>query len=244
MGEKQFHEKVWRALYALLHRGFEWAFRFEHENYTLERPALIISNHVTNYDPILLALSFPKDQMYFVASEHLFRRGLTTKLIRWLFAPIARRKGSNGMDTAMATMRKLRDGSSVCIFGEGETTWNGISQSIVPSTGNLAKLCRADLITYRLEGGYLTAPRWGQTIRRGRMRGHIVNRYTPEQLKTMKPDEVTAMINRDLYEDAWARQKEETVRYKGKKLAEKIEIALFMCRSARVWERCTARETV
>ena len=36
----------------------------------------------------------------------------------------------------------------------------------------------------------------------------------------MKPDEVTAIINRDLDEDAWARQKEEKIAFKGKNLAE------------------------
>jgi len=220
---------VWRILYAIAQGWFRLIFKFKREKYNLETPALIISNHVTNYDPILLALSFPKNNIHFVASEHLFRLGWVSKLIIWLVAPIARKKGSNGMDTAMATARTLRAGRSVCIFGEGETTWNGKTNSIVPSTGSLARMCGANLITYRLEGGYLTAPRWGKGIRRGQMRGHIVNTYTPEQLKAMRPDEITNMINRDIYEDSWAEQKKNPIRYRGRNRARRIEAALFAC---------------
>lgn len=233
MNSRERQTKLWRALCALLHVGFEKRFNFAHDRHRLEKPALIVANHVTNYDPILLGISFPYKQIYFVASEHLFRKGLLTRLLRYVFSPIARRKGSNGMDTAMACMRTLRDGYSVCIFGEGETTWDGLSQNIIASTGSLARVCNAPLITYRLEGGYLTAPRWGKGIRRGRMQGRIVNEYTPEQLRAMSPEEITAAINRDIYEDAWQRQEAEPVRYRGRNRARQIEVALFMCPKCR-----------
>ena len=190
---------------------------------------MVISNHVTNFDPILVGLCFPENPLCIVASEHLFRKGWMTRFIRWMFDPIAKRKGSAGMETAMACMRKIRAGRSICIFAEGETTWNGLTQPILPSTGSLARMSGATLVTLRLEGGYLTAPRWAAKIRRGRMRGRVVNTYSPEALKAMKPDEINEIINRDLYEDTWARQAEEKVAFKGKNLAENIEVALFVC---------------
>lgn len=33
---------------------------------------IVLSNHVTDYDPLLVGVSFP-GQMYFVASEHITR---------------------------------------------------------------------------------------------------------------------------------------------------------------------------
>ncbi|MBQ5378647.1 MAG: hypothetical protein IIU10_00400, partial [Paludibacteraceae bacterium] len=52
---------------------------------------------------------------------------------------------------------------------------------------------------------------------------------SPEKLHTMKAEEITAAINRDLYEDAWERQREQPVSFRGKYSAEKLETALFLC---------------
>lgn len=223
------HQRVWRLLQGALSKYIEGKFNFDHERYEPEGPFLVISNHVTNWDPLLLAICFPKKPVYFVASEHLFRMGWKSKAINYLVAPIPRRKGTNGAATAMDCLRKIRAGHSVCIFGEGETTWNGRSKEVFPATGTLAKLSGATLITYRLEGGYLTAPRWGNGVRRGKMRGRIVNTYSPEVLKKMTPLEIEAAMNADIYENAWERQKREPVKYRGKRLAEGIEVSAFIC---------------
>lgn len=213
----------------LTHHIFEGMFRFSHDDLAPQTPCVIIANHVTNWDPLLVATSFRKHHMYFVASEHLFRKGTLSKIIHFLVAPIARRKGSSGVDTAMACIRHVRQGHSVCVFGEGEVTWDGQTKPVFPGTGMLAKVSGATLITYRLEGGCLSRPRWATSIRKGKMYGRVVGTYSPEQLKDMSTEEVTAIINRDLYEDAFARQKAEPIAYKGKNLAKRIESGLFLC---------------
>jgi len=45
----------------------------------------------------------------------------------------------------------------------------------------------------------------------------------------MTPDEINEAINRDIYEDAWERQKKSPVRYRCTRRAEAIETALFLC---------------
>ena len=229
MDESIRHKKLWKVLNAVICPVFSHMMRFTGKKYRLPTPTLVIANHVTNFDPFLVAASFPKDQIYFVASEHLFRKGFLSKIIHYLVGPIARRKGSTGGDAAMAMLRKLRAGHSVCIFGEGETTWNGITQSVFPGTGDIAKIAKAHLVTYRIEGGYFTAPRWGRGVRRGKMKGAIVNIYTPEQLQQMSSQEIASAIEKDLYENAWDRQKKLSVRYQGKNRARYMETALFLC---------------
>lgn len=78
----------------------------------VDGPCIIIPNHVTAMDPLLVAMSFPKKQMYFVASEHLFRKGLISSLLNWLVEPIPRKKASSGVDTVMAVLSRLRAGHS------------------------------------------------------------------------------------------------------------------------------------
>jgi len=227
------HQKVWKLLCKPVGKYLEWKFRFVHDTVKPDGPCLIVSNHVTNWDPLLLAICFPEHQTYFVASEHLFRMGWKSKVIQYLVAPIPRSKGTNSMGTAMDCMRKIRAGHSVCVFGEGETTWDGRSQKVFPGTGMLAQMGGGSLITFRLEGGYLSMPRWGRGLRKGRMRGRVVNTYTPQQLSAMTAEEIEAAMNADIYEDAWVRQKEEPIRYTGKHLAEHIGVAAFLCPQCR-----------
>lgn len=229
MAKKDRTYKLNHILRALLQKPFEWFFRFTHDNYTLDEPTLVVCNHVTNFDVILASLCCPGYHMHFVASEHMFRKGILSAFLRYVFDPISRRKGVSGADTAMACLRKLKAGKSVFIFAEGETSWDGRTQDIFPGIGRMARISGARLITYRLEGGYLTAPRWGKGIRRGRMQGRIMGTYTPEQLKTMKPEEIDDLIRRDIYEDAWQRQEKESVIFKGNRRAEKMEAVLFIC---------------
>ena len=223
------HRKIWKIIYGPLSFWLRRKFNFTPEIAHIDGPCIVIPNHVTNFDPILVSLSFPENQMYYVASEHIFRLGLITKLLDWLVSPIPRRKGAGGADAVMTILRRIRDGASIGLFAEGDSSWDGRSVEIFPSTGKLVRTSGATLVTYRLEGGHLSMPRWGKGVRRGRMRGHVVGVYTPEQLKAMKPKEICETINRDIYEDAYAREAQEGVRYVGKNAAENLETMLYIC---------------
>ena len=191
---------------------------------------IVLSNHNTDFDPLFVALSFPK-QMYFVASEHIARWKNAFKFIRFGFDPIMRYKGSVAASTVMEVLRRVRDGNRVCIFAEGARSWDGITNPILPSTGKMVKNARCALVTYKIIGGYFASPNWseGNGNRRGHIRGDVVNVYTAEQLASMSVDEINEVIARDLYEDAYARQLQEPKRYKGKNLAMRMENLLFIC---------------
>lgn len=228
------HNRIWNRLLVLLIKPFLCLiFRFKPENQRLNGPALVICNHVTNFDPLLVSVCFPKDHMHFVASEHLFRKGLLTRFLKYVFDPIPRRKGTSGADTAMACLRKLKQGRSVCLFAEGECTWDGITAPIVASTGRLARMSGATLVTCRLEGGYLTAPRWGKGIRPGRMTMHVVGTYSPAELKNMDGDEIETMIQRDIHHDTWQAQQTNPARFRSRRRAENLQTVLYLCPDCR-----------
>lgn len=193
-------------------------------------PMLVVSNHNTDLDPVFLAMSF-KEHMYFVASEHVFRWGAISKFIVGMFHPIARRKGMTDAASAMQIMRTLRQGHHVCLFAEGNRSFNGVTGPVFPATGKLARSAKAALVTFRIHGGYLTTPRWAHKRRHGRMTGEPVHVYTNDELRRMTDDEIQQAITRDLYEDAFERQKSERIPFTGKRLAEGLENALYICPS-------------
>lgn len=191
-------------------------------------PMLVVSNHNTDFDPIFVGMSF-KDHMYFVASEHIFRWGLISRLLDHVFSPIARLKGTTDAQAAMQIMRRLRAGQNVCLFAEGNRSFNGVTGPIFPATGKLARAAKASLVTFRMQGGYLLTPRWATERRHGTVTGRLVHVYSNEELKKMTDAQIEAAIENDLREDAFERQKAEMCPYPGKRLAEGLENALYIC---------------
>lgn len=194
----------------------------------VEGPFLGIANHTTDLDPAFVARAF-KSSMYFVTSEHAFRKGFLSKLLVFIFNPIARKKGSTDAAAALDIVRKLRNGSNVFLFAEGNRSFNGVTGPVFPATGKLLKAARCSLVTYRIRGGYLTTPRWADTTRKASVMGELVHVYTPEQLAAMTPDEINAAIAADIYEDAFDRQEKQRIAFCGKRLAEHLERALYCC---------------
>ena len=194
----------------------------------IEGPCLILSNHVTDFDPILVGLSFP-EHMYYVAGENVMRMGFLSKLVTRYASVIQRVKGTTDAEAALQILRTLRKGRNVCMFAEGNRTFTGETLPIAPATAKLVKMARSTLITYRLTGGYLSTPRWSTHRRKGRMTGAPVGVYPPEELKKMSEAEISDLLKRDLYENAYETQSKAPVAFRGKALAETLETALYLC---------------
>ncbi len=194
----------------------------------VEGPCIIVSNHNTDLDPGFIARSF-KEPMYFLTSEHVMSWGFVSRLMEFLGDPVSRLKSTKDAQAAREVLRRLKEGHRICIFAEGNRSFNGVTGPIAEATGKLVKAGGATLMTYHFEGGYLTSPRWSRTMRKGRMKGYLKGVYPFSDLKDKTVDEINRMIKEDLHEDAYERQRTEHVRFKGKNLAEWLEIALYMC---------------
>ena len=194
----------------------------------LPNPYIVVANHTTYWDQFLVGLSFAK-HMYFLASEHSFRMGLQSLFMKAMAAPIGRVKGSTDASATLGMIRRLKSGKNMCFFPEGERSFDGRTADLHPSTAKLLRTAGVPVVTFRLKGGYLADPRWAKKRRRGNMRGQVVRVYQPEELKKMSVAEIHDSVLADIYEDAWETQRSEMFTYKGKRLAEGLEEALFIC---------------
>ena len=191
----------------------------------LEGPYLVLPNHANAYDQFFVGCSFKKRHMYFVVSEHAFRQKLVSLLMNLFFGPISRTKGSADASAVRSILRVLRRGVSVCLFPEGNRSWDGRTARLHPATGKLVKLAKVPVMTYRITGGYQADPRWAHTLRKGPIRAGVVKVYSPEELGKLTPEEITEKIEADLA----IRPEDNTLPYRGKRLAEGLEEALFLC---------------
>lgn len=229
MEARKRHRIIWKAARPAVYVASWLLFNYSAPIYTGEGPVLVMSNHNADMDPLLTAYSFP-EPLYFVASEHILRQGKISDFLRWATEIIPRQKGGNASATVRNILRHTKEGCNVCIYPEGNRSWDGETRAITPATGKLARMSGATLITYRTSGVYLSNPRWsGSSLRRGAARGEIVGIYEPELLRQLSAAEVQEIIERDLYENAYDRQRANRIKFKGKNLAEHLETLLFMC---------------
>lgn len=100
---------------------------FGAHNVPASGPALLVSNHVTYTDPILLAATQQR-RLRFVMSREMYDR---IWFLRWFFnlmkvIPISPKDPPRDIIRALGEARKaLDDGYLVCIFAEGHVTRNG-----------------------------------------------------------------------------------------------------------------------
>lgn len=229
MNELRRHQLFYKIVLPFVHVFNKWKFNYEFDSLKeVDGPYLLLPNHNLELDPVVIGDAVGK-QIYFVASEHLLRKGIGTKLLMYFLKPIIHMKGRQGAKTVKQMLRTLQEGHRVCIFPEGNRSFNGVTMDMQASIAKVAKKAKVKLITYRVEGGYLTQPRWATNIRRGKLRGRLINIYTPEQLAQMTDEQISDAIISDLHEDAYETQKKEHIAFKGDHLALGLESTIFIC---------------
>jgi 1-acyl-sn-glycerol-3-phosphate acyltransferase len=233
MKGKKRHDFMFKFTTTLIRRFFTRKFNFTYDKIKIKKtPYIVVSNHLTNWDPILISLCFDKN-MYYIASDQIFRMGLKSKLLLFLFSPIARAKTTQETQTIITIFRRLKDNCNICIFAEGMTSFDGETCKIQPSIGKLVKRAGVTLVTYRFTGSYFIFPRWARFIRKGKMEGRLVQTYSPEKIASMTEDEIYETIKNDIYVSAYAEQEKNKIAYRGKKPAEYLETALYCCPKCR-----------
>ena len=232
MEHHAWHAFIWKIFGPAVRLITRILFGYTCERVEVDGPFLLLCNHNTDLDPLMLRTSFPQ-QMYFIASEHVVRTGLGGRLIRWLQDPIPRQKGSSASSAVLAALRRLKAGCNVAVFPEGHRSWDGVTDSFPAATGKLvhsAAAAGASLVTYRLEGAYFASPPWGgKRIRRGKCTGRLVHIYSTEELRGMRPAAINELVAADLYCDNYAIQREKQIPFRTRHGAEHMETLFFLC---------------
>jgi 1-acyl-sn-glycerol-3-phosphate acyltransferase len=131
------------------------------ESVPREGPLLVVSNHDSQWDPVLLGLAVrPRRRLRFLARASLWRiPGLGPLLDRMGQIPI--RRGVGDAAALEHAVEALRSGGAVCVFPEGGLSW-GERLRARSGVGRLAQACPgAKIVPCGVEGttGYARFPR-------------------------------------------------------------------------------------
>lgn len=190
-----------------------------------EEGAIVIANHVTTLDPVLIGMLFDK-QLYYMTSKHVFQNRLIGKLLKFLVNPIPKEKiNKSDIAAIKACMQIARENGSICIFPEGNRTFSGKLGYIDPAITKLIKRLGKPLVVCNILGGYGADPRWSNGTRRGKMQAFIKKVYSCEELQAMTNEELYSTIISDITVDEFLG----TARYRSGRRAECLESVAFIC---------------
>jgi 1-acyl-sn-glycerol-3-phosphate acyltransferase len=148
---------LWRAYGELSVEG--------RENVPASGPLLVISNHQSNLDPILIQATCPR-VIYAMAKSTQFSVPFVTPLMKRLHAYPVRRYQTDPQAVRL-TLRHLQRGRAVGIYIEGERSWDGRLQAAKPGTTRIALKAGVPVIPCTISGSYDAWPRWDRRIRPG-----------------------------------------------------------------------------
>ena len=203
-------------------------FRFSSQQYKIKPPFIVLCNHTTDYDALLMAGAF-KEPIHFVISDHVTSIPVAGKLINHFVGTIPITKSTIDASTVRKMMRVAKNGGAIGVFPEGNKSFAGKMSYVKPSIAKVIKKLNIPVVIYNIEGGYFTSPRWTKLKRKGYTHGYVRCILQPEQFATLSDDELYNQIITNLSVEAYGRQGKNRHQFTGKDLSRHIEQLLYMC---------------
>lgn len=186
--------------------------------------ALILSNHQTDFDPVIVGLSINKP-VYHVATDSLFSSKFASNFLGHCFAPIPKKKGFSDPRCIKTILKVAKEKGTICIFAEGNRSYAEFQYHIDDSLARLVKALKIPLIIYNIKGGNGVSPRFALKKRKGKFTGQVVKKIEAEEYLKMSDEELMTLIK----ETIKVFDSDSKELYKSNKRAECLERMLFVC---------------
>jgi len=196
MTTRSWAAKIWYAVLwcpcwaiALFAFRYRWTGR---ENVPTTGPVLLVSNHQSHLDPVLVGIACPR-QIRFLARHTLFYWPLSW-LIRSLGAvPIDRERG--GLGGIKSTLKLLAENEAVLAFPEGTRTRDGRLQPFMPGFCALARRSGATIVPVAIQGAFAAMPRGSSVPRPRPIRLTFCPAIPATELSVADDNQLTALVS-------------------------------------------------
>ena len=191
-------------------------------------PIIVVCGSATKDEAALVALSFSRP-LSFAADASFLASEKENADLDLAYTKIPIYPASNNASACVQIIRRIKAGHSVCLFPEGRQSGDGLTSEFSDSVARLVKRLGVTMVTYKIDGAYMSAPAWAKYRRRGKTFGHTVCVYPAENIRKMSTLSIYQAIKSDLDTDATASECEYHTKFEGKRLAEGIENQLYAC---------------
>lgn len=195
---------------------------------TLHPPYILVPTHHGNLDPFMVNYFVP-GQVYWVTGDGSMRSSIM-KFLLSLVGSIPKSKAIPDLETVGWIVDVIRKrGGVVGIFAEGQASWDGHTQEIIPSTAKLIKLLKVPVVVAVLKGSFSSQPRWAWNHRPGFMEIEYKLVMSGAEAKAKAAEQILQELSEAMAYDEEEWRVNHPIRYRGSGRAKHLELALFMC---------------
>lgn len=193
-------------------------------------PVILIGNHPSYLDPLIMATAMLPRKIRFVTSRDFFRSRTTRFLLNQVGA-IPKMQFRTDTQAIKSILQTIRTGGAVAIYPEGQRSLDGRLQPIDPSIAKLIKKAACTVVLAMEQGAYLSWPRWSHGLRPGRIDVQIGCLFTADAVKGMSVDTIRRRLVSSMAYNDYDRQKQTRYRYKTRSPAKGIDLICHQCPS-------------
>jgi len=222
---------IYGFVYVLIYPSLKLFFRLEVErgNYKLPKGSfLVISNHVSFMDFLLVMLAIYPHRLNAVAAQKFFFYRPLDKLLP-MMGCIPKNLFDPDIRSIKGIMSVIRRGDRILLFPEGRCAVAGSYMGMHKSTGKLVKNLGVPVVSCHIEGADACMPLWRKGVRLGRERVTITGLFSAEETQSLSVDEINEAIDARLSGLDTPRPERPFRVIKARKLAEGLQNLLYYC---------------
>ena len=192
-------------------------------------PYILVSNHASRADYIFTGVPMLPNCCNYVAGYNEFHRSHLAFVFK-LLRVIPKKNFVPDVYTIKQVSRVIQSGGRVVLFPEGMSSISGANQPVAIGTGKFIKHFGVPVYYSKIQGGYLTTPKYNLKDRFGKVEVTFDLMFSPEELNTLTPEQIEDKMNELLYHDDYAWNKEKGYEYKNDgNIAGGLHTLLYQC---------------
>lgn len=175
-------------------------------------PCIIVWNHLSRLDHLYtMQAVYPIRYNMVAGYSEFFRSHLHT--VFSLNQILPKKVYTQDLPGIKAINSILKQGGVVTMAPEGMSSIYGVNQPVVPGSGRFLQMFKVPVYCLDMRGQYLTSTKHFLEERKGRTEAEFYPLFTPEQLKSMKPEEIDAKLNEVFRHDEFEWTKERHIKW-------------------------------
>lgn len=193
-----------------------------------QEPFVVLANHQAVYDSLFLAYAlFPK-RTNFVGGYELYLNP-KTRWIAKLFHIIPKFQYQMDIKAIKLMLQIVKKKGNLALFPTGRLSSCGQGFPATIALIKLLKKLNVHVYFCKIDGAYLSAPKWATHRRRGYVDLRTFLLFKPEDLTSLPEEKMLDIVNEHLLYNEYENQTKNPIAYRGKALAERLETILYYC---------------
>lgn len=181
----------WRGMRYLCNAYFEPCYGFRAwgvENVPMTGPTLLVCNHQSFLDPIVVGLPLNKRRFHALARKTLWANPAMGWLITKLNAMPVDQENPGDLRAMRACLEVLNNRGMLLIFPEGARTLSGKTEDFQTGTMLLIRRAKPTVVPVAIDGAYEAWPRHGRPKPTGKLGIEFGRPIEAAELLAMKPE--------------------------------------------------------